>query len=429
MTRSPSTTSVRAEAEKPRRGRLNALGGVGAQGTQAIVSLALQVIAARVLGAEGLGLFAAVYALIVMATAVSSGFVGDSLTVLDRADRRVRAALQGYWVGLSGGLGLVLGLGVWTVGLVDGRTAVACAFATAFFLCNDVVRRTLMATMRFWHIVIVDLAVFSVSISWIVGVHATGNAVDLAQLFLAMACGQAAGIVVGVAVLPRSERHLVSWSGADWGVVARYGAWRALQQLVRPTMLAGVRVGVIAIVSLAAAGELEAARIYMAPAMVVVGGVSSFLFASYAAEPRETSHRAQLRRVDRNVGLLVAFVVILCLLAILGMPWLAPLLTDGEYELSAVAVVGWAVFAAAVAMSTPYGQMAAVRGHHVSVFAIRCVDALTSLTALLVLLHLGMSVSFAPLVLAVGSVAAGMMMRWVLVRKDASRRGVSAAVR
>lgn len=313
-------------------------------------------------------------------------------------------------------LGLVLCLGVWFLGLADGRTAVACGVATTFFLCEDIVRRTLMATMRFWHIVATDLVVLAVSLSWIVVVHASGMTIDLTQLFLAMACGQAAGVVVGVALLPRAERELVSWAGASWGHVARYGSWRALQQLVRPTSLAGLRLGVITIVSLAAAGELEAARIYMAPAMIVVGGVSTFLFASYASERRTASRGDQLRTVDRNVAMLVIVVTLLCGAAVSVKPWLAPLLTDGQYDLSVTAVVSWAVFAAAVAMSTPYGQMAAVRGHHVAVFVIRSVDALVSLTVLLLLLHLDMSVGLAPLVLAIGSVAGGLSMRWFVKR-------------
>lgn len=420
MTRSAVQVDVRAGAATPRRGRLTALGGVSAQGSQSFASLTLQVIAARALGAEGLGVFAAVYALIVMATAVSSGFVGDSLTVLDRASPRIRAALQAYWLGLSALLGPALGLGAWGTGLVDGRTAAACALATSFFLCEDIVRRTLMATLRFWRIVATDLMVFAVSLSWIAGVYASGNPITLTQLFVAMACGQAGGIVLGVTLLPRAERRLVSWKGADWGVVARYGSWRAMQQVVRPTMLAGLRMAVIAIVSLAAAGELEAARIYMAPAMIVVGGVSSFLFASYAAQPRTGSARAQVRGVDRNVGLLVTVVVLLCFVAVLCLPWLAPVLTDGEYDLSITAVVCWALFAAAVASSTPYGQMAAVRGHHVAVFVIRCLDSLGSLAALMVLLHIGMSVDLAPLVLAIGGVAGGLLMRWRLVRSVAS---------
>lgn len=408
--------SARAGADNPRRGRLAALGGVGAQGTQAVVSLSLQVLAARLLGAEGLGLFAAIYALVVMATALSSGFVGDSLTVLDRTHHSVRAALQIYWLGLAVTLGLLLCLGVWSLGLADGRTAVACGVATTFFLCEDIVRRTLMATMRFWHIVATDLVVLAVSLSWIVALHTGGMTIDLTQLFLAMACGQAAGTVVGIVLLPRTERALVSWGGASLRHVAHYGSWRALQQLVRPTSLAGLRLGVIAIVSLAAAGELEAARIYMAPAMIVVGGVSSFLFASYAFERTSSSRRDQLRTVDRNVAMLVLVVTLLCVVAISAKPWLAPLLTDGQYDLSVTAVVSWAVFAAAVAMSTPYGQMAAVRGHHVAVFVIRSVDALVSLTVLLMLLYLDMSVGLAPLVLALGSVAGGVSMRWFVKR-------------
>lgn len=57
-----------------------------AQVWQAAGSFALQVIAAHLLGAPGLALVSLCLGVIVLATAVSSGVVGDSLTVLDRRD-------------------------------------------------------------------------------------------------------------------------------------------------------------------------------------------------------------------------------------------------------------------------------------------------------------------------------------------------------
>lgn len=404
-----------AGAPKSRRRSLRAAGGVAAQGSQALTSLALQVMAARLLGVEGLGLFAAIFAFIVMATAVTSGFVGDSLTVLDRGKDAIRSALQLYWVALSAGLGIIVGAAAWATGFVSGVAAVACGLATATFVFEDVLRRLLMASMVFWRIVAMDLTVLVTSLGWIALVYGRTGGLTLAQLLVGMAIGQVLGAVCGIGLLPAAERRLAPWRGADWKAVVRYGSWRALQQVVRPSMLAGIRVACVAIVSLGAAGELEAGRIYMAPAMIVVTGVSSVLFASYARD-RAVPIREQLQRVDRNVRALVAVICALCGAALLAMPWLAALITGGAYELSVLTVTGWAAFAAATAMSTPYGQLAGVRGQHVGVLVIRVVDSVVALAAVIVLLLMGMEAAFVPLLLSVTTTAGGVAMRRLALR-------------
>ncbi|HJX42977.1 MAG TPA: hypothetical protein VJ352_04820, partial [Geodermatophilus sp.] len=69
-------------------------GALAGQVTQAVAGLALQVTAARELGAGGLAVFSLAYGAIVLVTAVCSGLVGDSLTVLDRTRPGVRAGLH-----------------------------------------------------------------------------------------------------------------------------------------------------------------------------------------------------------------------------------------------------------------------------------------------------------------------------------------------
>lgn len=407
--------STGAGAQGPRRRSLNALGGVAAQGTQALTGLTLQILAARLLGVEGLGLFAVIFAFVVMATAVTSGFVGDSLTVLDRMKGPIRTALQSAWIILPVLLGMLVTLTTWATGFVGGYAAVAAGIATAAFVFEDVIRRLLMASLVFWRIVVVDLTVLVGSISWIALVYVRTGELTLTQLLIGLALGQVVGTASGIGLLPVTERRLATWRGADWKPVVRYGSWRALQQVVRPTMLAGVRVACVALASLAAAGELEAARIYMAPAMIVVTGMSSVLFASYAAD-RTVPIAQQLRRVDRNVIALVTVISVLCGAAIVVKPWLGPLITDGAYDLPGLTVLGWSVFAAATALSTPYGQLAGVRGRHVGVLLIRAVDSAVALTAVIVLLALGAGVAVVPFVLSVTTTGGGMAMRRLAAR-------------
>lgn len=79
-----------------------------AQVWQAAGSFALQVIAAHLLGAPGLALVSLCLGVIVLATAVSSGVVGDSLTVLDRRDPGIRGGLIA-WILLLALVGATVG--------------------------------------------------------------------------------------------------------------------------------------------------------------------------------------------------------------------------------------------------------------------------------------------------------------------------------
>ncbi len=83
--------------------RAKGLAAVVAQVWQAVGSFGLQLSAAWILGAAGLGLVSLCLGIIVLTTAVVSGMVGDTLVIRDRHDRGLRAGLQ-FWT-------LVLGIG------------------------------------------------------------------------------------------------------------------------------------------------------------------------------------------------------------------------------------------------------------------------------------------------------------------------------
>ena len=70
-----------------------ALAAVMAQGLTALGSVIVQVFAARQLGASGYGAFTVVNGVLLVVLAVQNGWVGDSLTVLNRWNPRTRSAL------------------------------------------------------------------------------------------------------------------------------------------------------------------------------------------------------------------------------------------------------------------------------------------------------------------------------------------------
>src|SRR6478752_3202786 len=265
---------------RSRLARFAVLGGIAAQMSQALGSLLLHVLAARLLGADGLGAFAVLFGLIVMATAVCTGFVGDSLTVLDRQRRDIRSALQTWLLVLALG-GALAAIAVAVLGgFLDPVGAALFGAATAVFLVEDALRRLLMADLRFWRIVAVDLVALGGSLITLLVVAASGGTIGLGTLMLSLLLGQLVASVVAVGLLPAGERWLAPPVRGAIRTVAGYGSWRAAQQFLRPGMLTAVRLLVVGLAGLAALGTLEAARIYTAPLLLVVAGATSFLFAS-----------------------------------------------------------------------------------------------------------------------------------------------------
>lgn len=395
-------------------------GGVAAQGSLALGSFVLQLLAARLLGLEGLGRYAALYALIVLSTAVSQGLVGDPLTVLDRSSARIRAGLQAWATLLALGLGLVAVIGTWTSGFLSADEAGVFGAATMFFLLQDVLRRLLMATLRFWHLVVVDVAGTSVAIAVIIIMWSVTGGITLLTLWCALAVGQLFSALVAVLLLPIGERWLAPLRGADLRSVLDYGGWRVVHHSTRPGARAVMRLLCVAIVGLVAVGELEAGRIYMAPAMLVVAGVASVLFAGYATQ-HEVPLQRMLRRADQNVLVITAAITVVGILAIVALPVLGPVLSGGAYSISTPLVIGWAGYAAAVAVGSPYGELAAVRGRQRAVMAIRIVENVIILGVVAGLLTMTASVLWVPLLMAGGAFLSALVIRSLVLRPMAVR--------
>lgn len=386
-----------------------AVGAVGAQVTLAFGSFVLQALAARSLTAEGLGAFALLFGSVVIATAVSSGLVGDSLTVLDRHDPEVRSALA--WMSVST-IGIAVTAGFVLASSLGGlplSTAALFAGATAAFMTADLLRRTLMACQRYWRLVVVDSVAFAAAAGFLLVVSGAG--LGLNQFLGALWIGQSVACLVALRSLPSSERDLPARRLGDVRAVISFGSWRAVQQFVRPTTLNLMRWLVLITAGQVAVGQLEAARLFVAPAMLLVQGVGAYLFSSYAAGRDEPLARL-LGRADRGAATLLVGCSAIAAVAALTAPVLGPVLTDGRYDLATVSVLGWGVYAASCAVVLPYGSLAAVRGNQAKVLGLRVADSLMGLGATAVaLLWLGLSAAAAPWLLSAGSVAAGILCR------------------
>ncbi|MEU1971938.1 hypothetical protein ABZ477_09790 [Microbacterium sp. NPDC019599] len=389
--------------------RSKAVGAIAAQSVQALISLVLQIMVSRILGIEEFGQFAILYGVIVLATAVITGLVGDTLIVLDRAGRSIRAGLEGTLIAVTLTTAVAAGVIAWATGFLSGVESMLFAAALAAFAVEEIIRRLLMAGMSFLRVVVTDLVGFVVALL-ILGAVWLVQPLTLGAFLGAIAAGQVVALIGGWFLVARDDRFLVGLRGADYRAVWKYGSWRGLQQTLRPAMFTATRLLVLAFAGLTAVGQLEAARTYTSPLILVVGGFSSFLFVRFAAKHRE-GEGGSLREADLVVFVLLGLTVVMGAIAVALAPWMGPLLFGVPLDI--LAVIGWIAYGTSVAMVTPYGALSAVSGKQTAVFLIRLGDTILGLLAATVMLSSGLSASTVPFALAVASLLGGIGLRWL----------------
>jgi O-antigen/teichoic acid export membrane protein len=369
------------------------------QGLTAGTSLLLQVVAARGLGLAQYGVFALFLSLLVSATALYTGFVGDSLAVLDRHDPRIRSALAASaltaWIlcfAAGAGCVLVVRHGDLTGGLVYAAMLVA-------WLIEETFRRLLIARLEFWKLVVNDLSYLLGTGSALTAWFLAAGTVTLTMLLAAMGVGAVAAVVVGLAQVPSKElrRLNLGWSGAR--EVASFAGWRSLQAALRPTALLLSRVLVANVVSLAAVGALEAGRLVVAPLQVLINGAGSFLLAGFAAGERsgDSSTRTLADRAAVVLGGVTVFGG--AAMALFARP-LGKLMTGGEVE--SLLLLGWVAYLGVWATGLPYVMEVVARKLSRAVFATRLVDSVAGLVLATAALSAGMPLTVVPWLMALG---------------------------
>lgn len=393
------------------------MGALVAQGTLAVSGLVLQVAAARELGAAGLAAFSLGYGAVVLVTAVCSGLVGDSLTVLDRHDPGVRAALHRLATGVAVGTGLLGAVLAAWAGWGGLAAAAWVGLATLAFVVEDVLRRLMMATGGYWKLPAVDLGGAAVALG-VLAVSASRSPLEVVDLFAALAVGQLVSCALAVLLLPGGERPGRPWRGAHLRVVLAFGVWRAAGQTVRPLTLTLVRLVVIGAAGAAAYGPVEAARVLTSPTLVLVAGLGSFLLPWFAAA-RHRPPGELLRRADRAALAAAGLVAVVVGVTVLATPWLGPLLTDGDYPVPSASVAGWGAYAVTGALLLPYAGLASVHGAQRAVLGWRTVEMAALLGVLVLVVLRPTAAEWAPAVLALGPVGAAAAVRWrVLVPRS-----------
>jgi O-antigen/teichoic acid export membrane protein len=280
-----------------------------------------------------------------------------------------------------------------------------------------------MSNFRFWRVAAIDTFSFLVVLV-VVGIGWLAHILTLDTFLVAITLGQLGAILIGIPLLPAAERFAVGFGSADYRGVAGYGVWRSGQQLLRPGLLTVERTLVTLFLGLSATGLLETARVYVAPAMLAISGLTSFLFVSYARD-REAKVADQLPRADRAVGAMLGVTVVIGAILLGLLQLLGHVLFGTTPQLPAV--VGWLVYTATVSAVTPYGALAAVGGKQSLVFAFRLGDTLVSALSVVILLALGGSADLVPIIMCVGSIAGGVAIRMFILVPARRRERASVA--
>lgn len=361
----------RAATSKP-------LAAMVSQGVVAGSSLLLQVVASR-RGAEGLGRFSLLVGVLITLNSVASGWIGDSLTVLDRFELGIRRALFHYQA-----LALVIafGVGFGVGGIVDGvdrGTALWFGAACALWGLEETGRRLLIARRQFWSLVINDASYALGSFGYVFTVIGIGATITVRHLVIALAVGALTAIVVAFGQLPDRELALPLSVPAKWRQVASFAVWRSAQVGLRPGALAAAR-GVVSLVGgVAAVGQLEGARLVVAPVLTLANGAGVYLLPTYTHAVRE--RRPFRPRVPLAMGLLAVVCAVYGALAVVFIDPLTKLLTDGTYQVSTAAVIAWAAFAGGFAAGIPAGNAVVAQGRSRLAFWFRSVDAFVGVAA------------------------------------------------
>ena len=376
--------------------------------------LAVQIAAAHLLGARGLGLVALCLGVIVLSGVVTGGMVGASLAALDRHDSRVREALL-WWavvlVGSSAAIGAVaLRFGI---GLSMTEAALFGA-ASVSFQTTEVMRQVFIAMRRFWQLAVVDTVALLSALGSVV-ILVGERRVALATFLVAVAVAQVMACLTAHALLPLPERALVVPRGRARGLVAAVGGWRAVQAAITPVVLTAARLLVVVAVGSAALGRLEAARILVVPAFLVLQGLETHLLAAYARDG-DAPLAALVSRAWRAAMALGLAIVGCGALLGLAAPHIGDLITGSTFPVSGLAVLGWAMYAGSLAAVQPFTSLAAARSGSRAVVAVHGADAAASivvLTAMLVVLDIPPAA--VPFALAAGPLLRGLLTHRLLL--------------
>ncbi len=388
------TTSTAAPSSTKRR----AVDAVVDQFVVAGTSFVLMILVRRELGKGAFGRYGLLINAMILLTALQTAWVGDSLTVLDRFNARIRSGLTASML-LFGVFGAVCAYAL-SVRVVHPLLALMFAAMVLLWAVEEIGRRVFMARMAFRSLLINDImysigAFGTVAMLWLVRGRLT-----MSVVIAGMLVGAIVALVSTSVQLPRNELAFARPSLRAAQELAPFAGWRAAQLSIRPLSQFAVRSLVIALVSYDAAGDLESARLFSQPAMTYVSGIASFLLPMYATQERERGRSSSIRLIT---AALVVPVLVYGALAVVFRNDIAGRLFSDRDAVMPIAILGWLGIALLFAAGQPVANLLIARKQSRDVFLVRAADSAIGLTCAALLIHFK-SPNFAPWGLAVGMV-------------------------
>lgn len=413
----------------PKRLPVRAFAAAATQVLQAVGSFGIQIAAAWSLGAGGLGMVSLALGIIVLATALVSGLIGDSLVILERDKPSVRGALQALALGVSLASSVVTSAVLAVTSLTPSQ-AILFGLAMLSFQLEELLRRVFMATMLYFRLMILDGAVVVASLS-VIGIWSLLGQVSLEAFFIALISGQLAGLLSGLALLPPQERYWAPMRHTRIREVATFGMWRGAQVSMNPLVMAVVRSLVTVFVGPVALGLVEGARIFVAPSTLVVQGLGSYLLSGYVRDKAKGAAPLVSRARQASLGL-VGLALVSGAVLVLAAPYIGQLVSGNKFNIDRLTVSGWALYVVGSASFQPFASLSAVLGRQQRVFGCRMIDATLTILALALVLGLGADAALTPYVMAAGLGLGGFLVRALvlhpLVEEDAEQVQLAANV-
>jgi O-antigen/teichoic acid export membrane protein len=280
--------------------------------------------------------------------------------------------------------------------------AVVFGVALALWLLEDTGRRVLMARREFWKSVVNDGTYAVVALGFLGAAALSGHGITMGTLVWAMAVGSGVACLAAAVQLPRHELSPAPLgTHADLAGLSSFAVWRAAQIGLRPAGQFAMRALVAVSISSVALGRLEAARLLLAPVLVVINGAGFVLLPTYAERLRDGTF--SVTSVRKAMVVLAGLALLAGGVALVAAPWVGPRLTAGAFELSPVAVVSWTLVMAGFGAGIPCGLALVAAGRPRQTFLVRTADSGLGLVLVVVAVALGQP-ELAPAGLAAGTI-------------------------
>jgi O-antigen/teichoic acid export membrane protein len=370
---------------------------------------------ARFLGASALGTYAVLFSTLLLVVALQTSWVGDSLTVLDRRVPSVRSGLECWQLIFTLG-GAVIGAAFAAGATKLGASGVfAFSVLVAAWQLEEYGRRLFMARLEFSRLAANDGTYLVAVLLPLMALRVWGN-VTLTGVLWSMAFAAAVAFLAGVLVLPPDERlHLAVADRSQLASVASFGFWRSAQAGMGAASGLTVRVLVAGLGSAAVLGNIEAARLLVAPLFVLLAASSNLLLPLFVE--LRGSDGSDTAAAMRAATLLLGALSLLYGAIVVAFPRiLLPIVAGTRFAVDRVAIGGWVLLALVLAVVAPCITVALANGGSALVFRLKLLGTVGATALGAAAAGIGQP-SLVPATLAAGAAISGWAV-WRSVRAD-----------